>query len=50
MSMEHLVEWELEGETEVLEGNLPHCHFVHHKIHMTWPRIEPELPRREAGD
>jgi hypothetical protein len=30
MSMEHLVESELAGETEVLGDNLPQCHFVHH--------------------
>jgi hypothetical protein len=33
--MEQLVEWELAGETEVLGENLPQCHFVHHKFHMT---------------
>jgi hypothetical protein len=38
MSMEHLVEWELVGETEVLGGNLPQCHFAFHKFHMNWDR------------
>jgi hypothetical protein len=46
ISVEQAVEWELVGETELLEGNLPQCHFVHHKSHMTGPGIEP----REAGD
>jgi hypothetical protein len=44
MSMEHLVQWELAGETEVLGENLPKLHFVHHKSHMTWPGIEPGPP------
>jgi hypothetical protein len=25
-------------------------HFVYHKSHMTWPGLEPEPPRWEAGD
>jgi hypothetical protein len=31
MSMKHLVEWELAGETEVLGGTQPQYQFVHHK-------------------
>jgi hypothetical protein len=40
--------WELAGETEVLGGNLPQGHFVHHKYHMICPGIEPGPPRWEA--
>jgi hypothetical protein len=38
--VEKLVERRLEGETEVLGENLPHCHFVHHKSHMTRPGFD----------
>jgi hypothetical protein len=48
MSVEQSVEWELPEETELLGENLPQCHFVHHKSHMTWPEIGPGPPRWEA--
>jgi hypothetical protein len=45
MNMEQLVEWKMAGETEVLRENLPQCICIHHKSHMTWPKIEtgPQL-------
>jgi hypothetical protein len=36
----------LAGETEVLAGELPQRHIVHHKPHMT----SPGPPRWEASD
>jgi hypothetical protein len=37
-------------ETEVLEGNLPQCRFVHHKSHVTWPGLEIVASQWEAAD
>jgi hypothetical protein len=48
MSVKHLVDWELAGETEVFGENLSQRHFVHNKSHMTWPGIEPRAPWLEA--
>jgi hypothetical protein len=50
MIMEKQMECRLAEETEVLGGNLPQRHFVHHKSHMTRPGFEPEPPRWEASD
>jgi hypothetical protein len=48
--VEQLVELRLAGETEILGENLPQLHFVHHKFHMTRPRLEIGPPRWEASD
>jgi hypothetical protein len=49
-SVDYSVEWELGVETEVVEENFPQCYCVHHKSHMTWPALEPGMPRWETGD
>lgn len=28
------------GKMKCSEKNLCQCHFIHHKFHMDWPRIE----------
>jgi hypothetical protein len=50
MIVEKQIECRLAGETEVLGGNLPQRHFVHHKFHMTRSDFEPGPPSWEAGD
>jgi hypothetical protein len=42
------VEKGLVGETEVLGENLPQCHFVRHKSHLTWPEFVPRAAAVEG--
>jgi hypothetical protein len=48
--MEH--RWnEIDREKSKYSGKkLSQCHFVHHKLNMDRPGIEPGFPRPEAGD
>jgi hypothetical protein len=40
----------LAGETEVLGGKLPRCHFAHHKIPHDEPVSNPGPQRWETSD
>ena len=37
------------GRPKYLEKTLSQWQFIHHKLHMDWPGIEPGPPRRVAG-
>jgi hypothetical protein len=50
MNMDKVVELEMAGETEVLGENLPQCHVIYHKFHITRPGIEPWPPWQEARE
>jgi hypothetical protein len=41
MIVEKQMECRLAGETEVLEENLPQCHFIRHKPHTLFPDANP---------
>jgi hypothetical protein len=52
INVEQLAEFQLAGETEILGGNRPTCHFahfVHHKSHMAWPEMERQPPPGEPA-
>jgi hypothetical protein len=50
MNVEQLAELKLSGKTEEPGEELPQCHFVHHKSHITWHCHEPRKPRWKADD
>jgi hypothetical protein len=49
MNMEQLLGGEVAVDAEGLQENLPKCHFIQHKFHMTLPGTEPGPPRRDVG-
>jgi hypothetical protein len=40
MKVEQTEGWDLSEETEILRENLPRCHIVYHKFHMTQHAIK----------
>jgi hypothetical protein len=45
--MKLLVEWQLPGETIVIEEHLPQSHIVYHNANPTWPGVETEPSRSD---
>jgi hypothetical protein len=50
MIAEQSVDCELAGEMEIFGENLPQCHFVDHKFHMTSSGLELGSWQWETGD
>jgi hypothetical protein len=48
--MEHRWNEIYRGKSKYSGRNLSQYHFVHHKLHMDGPGIEPGPPRWDAGD
>jgi hypothetical protein len=42
-----MIDWQ--GETELLGENLPQCHVVYHKSHMSRTGIEPGSPHGQPA-
>jgi hypothetical protein len=45
-----MVEWHWQWEINVLEEHVSQYKSNHHKSQADWPKIEPRLPRWDAGE